>query len=166
MTRVLVYGLPLIAGASCWRLGWDLTDSAGSLIGGFSLVAGILIAVFVQLASWRTRLDDRAKTHLQSEAPARRSVDAAVAHSLVGVLASLLAVVACVVVGAGVAPRPVWAAVAVSLGAFVLAVFVLIVKAVYVSYESNVDADVRHADDQLLRVPTHVQPAQGMAAAH
>lgn len=150
-TRGILYGLLLgTIGLSFWR-DVDLDGIADALVGGYALVAGVLIAVFAQLAAWRTRLDDRAAFRPRSEAPARRLVDAAVAHALVGVLASAIGVGLAVLVGLEAKPVRVWNALAAGFGVYLLALIIIIVNTAYAAYQTSIDEGIRESDEELLR---------------
>lgn len=152
-----------IAGLVIWRE-WDLRPAAGSLIGGFALVAGVLIAVFAQFAAWRTRLDERARFRQESEAPARRAVDAAAAHALWGVVTNVLSVAVAVVLEVGT-PIDRWiGGVVAFLGVYGLGLLLVITSAAFVGYESNVEPGVREADRDLQR-PEQPRPARRSPAA-
>jgi hypothetical protein len=144
----------------------DLTDAASALIGGFSLIAGVLIAVFTQLAAWRDRLADRAEERWLTDAPARRAVDRAVAHVLVGVVGSVAAVVFAVMLEADVTGTTVWSAALGGAATWLLVLLLTIVRAVAIGYESTADEDVRRQDRDLLNpvepfpVPSTDQPSQ------
>src|SRR5689334_7860934 len=90
-TRVVLLALPLGAGAWAFRDDWTVRTASANLVAAGALLAALLVALFVQFATWRTRLDDRAFTHMTDEAPTRRAVDATAAHSLAGALFSVIA---------------------------------------------------------------------------
>ncbi|MGN7703646.1 hypothetical protein [Cellulosimicrobium sp. 22601] len=149
-SRWVLYVTPVATALAVFVLDVDLSRSAEALIAGFALTAGVLLAAFTQLASWRNRLDERARDRPDSEAPARRSVDAAVAHSLMGVWFSVVATVLAVVLNAGAAPARLWSALTAASGIYLALMMALIVVSVYVGYESSVDEAVRKADEELL----------------
>lgn len=147
--RAALYLAPIaLAVLSAWK-DWDLRRVSDALVAGCALTAGVLVGVFAQVAAWRIRLDDRASFRPASEAEARRSVDAAAAHALVGVVASVIAVAVAVLVS-GSAPTPrLWSAALAGIGLYVLLIFLVIVQSVFVGYERNVDSAVREADQEL-----------------
>lgn len=147
-TRVLVYGLPVAVGTAAFVLSWDVRPLSSSLVAAYTLAAGVLIAAFAQIASWRSRLEDRAKDRPRSESPARRALNRAAAHTLVGVLASLLATVLTLFLTLPGEHRLLSAASAAA-GVYVLALFLLIVDALYVGYESSRDSGVVETDADL-----------------
>lgn len=77
--------LPLSAAYISVRFGWTVQHSE-SLVAGFSLLAASLLAVVPQFAAWRQRLTDRDK---RGEGVARRKIDEAVTHTLLGVVVSV-----------------------------------------------------------------------------
>lgn len=149
LARIVVVGVPAALLVAALVFDWGLKAVAASLIGGFALIAGVLIAVFAQLANWRTRLDDRAQFRPNSEAPARRLVDAAVAHTLIGVLASALGAAVAVLIELGVPGTPVWSAIGASVSGYLLVVLLLIVNTSYLAYNANIDPSVRELDEDL-----------------
>lgn len=139
----------------------DLSDSGGALIAGFSLTAAVLIGVFAQLAQWRDRLLDRARERWLTDAPARRAVDRAVAHVLVGVVGSTIATGAAVLLAAGAHGTTVWSATLALFGVWLLIVIIMIVRSVAVAYEATADPDVRKADREDADPVKHFQmPSQ------
>lgn len=149
-TRWTLYGLPLVAfGFALWRE-WSPSEVVDALVGGYSLVAGVLLAAFAQLASWRNELDKRARSRPKSDAPARRAVDAAVAHCLVGVVAAVFAAIAAILSKLEVSPSCLWDAAAIGLGTYLVLLIMLIVSAIFVGYESSVDDSIQRHDDLLL----------------
>lgn len=151
--RVVLYGLLAVTTVSAFLLRWDLDAVGEALVGGFALVAGVLVGVFAQLASWRTRLDDRAAFRPRSEAPARRLVDAAVAHALMGVLASVAGAALAVLIGVGAPGSRIWNALAAGIGVYLLAMFIVIVNTAYAAYRSSIDDATRESDEDLLAAP-------------
>lgn len=149
--RGALYLGPAAAGLAAWRWGWDIGDAAGVLSGGFALVAGVLIAAFGQIAAWRMRLDERALAgRVRSEAPARRVVDAAAAHALVGVAASVLATVLAIIVEATANPASGLLVSLVVVSTYVAMILLLIVRTLFVGYEDSTDEAVQFADESLL----------------
>lgn len=124
----------------------DLTDSGGALIAGFSLTAAVLIGVFAQLAQWRDRLLDRAQERWLTDAPARRAVDRAVAHVLVGVVGATVASGVAVLLQAKAHGTTAWSAALGFFGVWLLSLMILIVRSVAIAYEATADPDVRKAD--------------------
>jgi hypothetical protein len=144
-------GVPIVVGALTIWFRWDLSKIAESLIGGYALAAGVLIAVFTQVAAWRNRLDERADRRPESEAPARRAVDGAAAHALWAVVVSVGAVAVTAVLEIGT-PFDRWlSGLSALLGTYLLGLLLLIVSSAFVGYESNVDPAVREADNDRLR---------------
>ncbi|GAA4840552.1 hypothetical protein GCM10023221_17860 [Luteimicrobium xylanilyticum] len=151
VTRAVLYGAPVMAaGVAIWQ-SWGVRSVADTLIAAFSLLTGVLIAVFAQIAGWRTRLDDRASDRPVSEAPARRAVDATAAHALVGVVACCLATGTSVLAKVEIPPERVWSGLSVGLALYVALLILLIVGTVFGAYQDNVDPAVREADDDLQR---------------
>lgn len=146
-----LYGLPALLAVLAVATKADLSRAGESLVGGFALAGGVLIAVFSQLAAWRQRLEGRAFDRWQSEAPARRAVDAAVAHTLVGVLVAMFASTTSVLLAADRGPTGLWTWLAVYSGTMVVGFYVLIVRSVFVAYEDSLDPNIREEDDRLLR---------------
>lgn len=145
-----LYGPPTAVAALVARAPIDLTSSGGALIAGFSLTAAVLIGVFAQLAQWRDRLLDRAGERWLTDAPARRAVDHAVAHVLVGVIGSTIASGVAVLLTVGAHGTTVWSAALAFLGVWILSLIILIVRSVAIAYEATANPDVRRADRDLL----------------
>lgn len=145
-----LYGIPLVVAVCALVTGKSAAPAAEALVGGLSLAAGVLIAVFAQLASWRGRLDARGEAHWRSEVPARRAVDSAVAHTLVGVLVAMGAATASTLLLMKVPNLGVWNVASVYLATLTVCFYVLIVRAVFVAYEDSVDPGIRAADERLL----------------
>lgn len=151
LEKALLYGLPVSVSVAVLSFDVDLGTAAESLAAGLALVAGVLVAVFTQFAAWRSRLDERARTRFRSEAPARRSLDAAAAHALVGVLASAISLVPVILLAADVPLGRLWNGLAALLATYVLGLLVVIVRYAFVAYETGVDDAVREADRALAR---------------
>lgn len=150
---VALFGFPFAVFAIALILDLSSSSLSDSLLAGYALFAGVLIAAFTQLAGWRNTLDARAKDRLISEAPARRAVSAAVAHSLYGVLVCLLALVV-TTVNESLTRPPGWLeALSLSAASYVIVVVFLIVQALFVGYAAMVDRDVENADEEILRSP-------------
>jgi protein-S-isoprenylcysteine O-methyltransferase Ste14 len=144
--------VPVAAGfAACWR-DVDISKDGADLIAAGALMAALMLALFVQLATWRSRLDDRAVNHLESEAPTRRAVDEAAAHSLVGGITSIVAtgvVVAAGILGPNRLVSGLTCLLAVYLGLLILVIFHM----AWVAYWSLTDDEIRREDDRLLTRP-------------
>src|SRR5690606_27487422 len=107
------------------------------------------------------RLDDRAAFRPQSEASGRRLLDAATAHALVGVLASVLGVAFATLVALNAPWARLWGALALGFGVYLLALILIIVNTAFQAYNSNIDEGVREADDELRRPPPPTLHGQG-----
>jgi len=149
LTRMLVYLPPIVMGGVGIRFNWNLRGTAGSIISGYALIAGVLMALFVQLAVWRMRLDDRADARPTSEAPSRRALDATAAHTLVGAVAAVMAA-ALTMVLQSLGPNRFLSGLAAGAGTYLLAMFLLIAHMALVAYENSTDATIREQDAQLL----------------
>lgn len=77
--------LPVIAATAVVWQQWTIQNPE-SLVAGLSLLAAALLAVVPQFASWRQRLTERSKA---VEGVARRKIDEAVTHTLLGVVLSV-----------------------------------------------------------------------------
>ncbi len=146
----LLYVPPLAMAALTAVFEWNLRPIADALLGGFALMAGVLIAVFTQLASWRDRLQDRAEERWLSEAPARRAIDSASVHALVGVLGSAGSVLFAVLLQAKVPGLVVWGAALAAAAIWVLGLLFLIVRSIYVGFESTASNTVRRNDARIM----------------
>lgn len=136
------------AGTVFWR-NWDMSRQAANLLAAGALLAALMLAIFVQLAAWRSRLDDRAFTNLEKEAPTRRAVDEAAAHSLVGGLASIVVTAATVLAGI-VGHNRLVSGVIVGVGAYLALLLLIIFHMAWVAYWSMTDGDLRQQDRRLL----------------
>lgn len=146
----LLYGPPLVVATLTAVFQWNLRPIADALMGGFALMAGVLIAVFTQLASWRDRLQDRAEDRWLSEAPGRRAIDAASVHALIGVLGSAGSVLFAVLLQAKVPGVVVWSAFLALAATWVLGLLLLIVRSIYVGFESTANNNVRRNDARIM----------------
>lgn len=146
----LLYVPPVAIAALTGVFEWNLRPIADALLGGFALMAGVLIAVFTQLASWRDRLQDRAEDRWLSEAPARRAIDSASVHALVGVLGSAGSVLFAVLLQAKVPGLVVWGAALAAAAVWVLGLLFLIVRSIYVGFESTASNTVRRNDARIM----------------
>jgi hypothetical protein len=149
-TRIVLVVVPVVAGLATYWRNVDISKDVANLIAAGALMAILMMSLFVQLAAWRSRLDDRAFTHLESEAPTRRAVDEASAHSLVGGITSILAtavVVASGILGPNRLVSGLTSALAVYLGLLILVIFHM----AWVAYWSLTDDDIRREDDRLLK---------------
>lgn len=146
----LLYTPPVAIAALTGVFEWNLRPIADALLGGFALMAGVLIAVFTQLASWRDRLQDRAEDRWLSEAPARRAIDSASVHALVGVLGSAGSVLFAVLLQAKVPGLVVWGAALAAAAVWVLGLLFLIVRSIYVGFESTASNTVRRNDARIM----------------
>ncbi len=81
LTRTLLIAIPLVSFAVSIVFGLKL-ETSGALITAFALLAGVLLAAFTQLASWRSQLSARSAIYQEAEFSARRAIDEAVAHTL------------------------------------------------------------------------------------
>lgn len=136
-------GLPLLLGVASWYWGWSIR-ATDPLIGGYSLLAGVLLAGVPQLAAWRQRLTDRSRA---ADGVAKRKLDEAVAHTLLGVLTSTALAAVSVVLGNISVPgadRPDVVIPAVARGfttvivvgsAYLVLTLVLVVNLVFDAYE-------------------------------
>lgn len=146
----MLYVPPVAIAALTGVFGWNLRPIADALLGGFALMAGVLIAVFTQLASWRDRLQDRAEDRWLSEAPARSAIDSASVHALVGVLGSAGSVLFAVLLQAKVPGLVVWGAALAAAAVWVLGLLFLIVRSIYVGFESTASNTVRRNDARIM----------------
>lgn len=149
-TRFVLVVVPVGAGALTYWRNLDISKDVANLIAAGALTAAMMMSLFVQLAAWRNRLDDRSFTHLESEAPSRRAVDEASAHSLVGGIASILAtaiVVAAGILGHNKFVSALTCALAVYVGILLLVIFHM----AWVAYWSLTAGDIRREDDRLLK---------------
>jgi len=150
LTRALVYLPPIAMAGVGIFFNWNLRGTAGSIISGYALIAGVLMALFVQLAVWRMRLDDRADARPTSEAPSRRALNATAAHTLVGAVAAVMAAALAMVLQ-GLGHNRILSGLAAGAGIYLLALFLLIAHMAFVAYENSTDATVREQDAELLR---------------
>ena len=150
LTRALVYLPPIVIVGVGIFFNWNLRGTAGSVISGYALIAGVLMALFVQLAVWRMRLDDRADARPTSEAPSRRALDATAAHTLVGAVAAVMATALAMILQS-VGPNRIVSGLAAGAGTYLLAMFLLIAHMASVAYENSTDVTLREQDSQLLR---------------
>ena len=97
LTRIVMVGLPLLAGAVVvWtpaKKGLSVEVVAGLALAWAALVSAGLIGVFTVLAGWRSRLEERAKVDeyfKTREAAVVALVDEAVAHNRMGVMDALM----------------------------------------------------------------------------
>jgi hypothetical protein len=149
-TRIALVVIPIAAGSATYWRNVDISKDVANLIAAGALLAALMMSLFVQLASWRSRLDDRAFTHLESEAPTRRAVDEASAHSLVGGITSIVA--ATVVVAAGIlGPNRFVAGLTCVLAVYLGLLILVIFHMAWVAYWSLTDDDIRREDDRLLK---------------
>jgi len=154
---VALYAVPGIVAITVAVAGASLTEVIDALLGGYALAAGVLIAVFTQLAGWRAQLDGRRQKRPFSEAPARRALHAAVAHSLVGVIACVLAVPVSVFVKLELAPLSLWNSLAAGFGAYVLGLLWVIVRSAFIGYMCIIDSDGREEDEALTDPETYTE---------
>ena len=150
LTRALVYLPPIVVVGVGTFFNWNLRGTAGSIISGYALIAGVLLALFVQLAVWRMRLDDRAYARPISEAPSRRALDATAAHTLVGAVAAVVAAALTTVLQA-LGPNRILSGLAAGAGTYLFAMFLLIAHMALIAYENSTDATLREQDAELLR---------------
>ncbi|WP_161965022.1 hypothetical protein [Ornithinimicrobium cerasi] len=150
-TAVALYLVPFAAGVWSYVATWNLSSSVANLIGGFALIAGVLMAVFSLLAGWRRELENRASKRPSSESWARREVHAAVAHTLVGVWASVVAAIMVILLGALPAESSVEQLVnagVAGLGVYIALLIMVIVNALHAGYEASIDLDLLERDKQ------------------
>ena len=150
VTRALVYLPPIVMAGIGIFFNWNLRLTAGSIISGYALIAGVLMALFVQLAVWRMRLDDRAHARATSEAPSRRALDATAAHTLLGAVAAVMAAALAVVLQS-LGPNRLLSGLAAGAGTYLLGMFMLIAHMALIAYEGSTDPTVREQDVALLR---------------
>lgn len=148
-SRVAVLLFPTAGGVLAYGENWSVNDVSSDLVAGGGLLAALMIAVFVQMAAWRTRLDDRAFTHMREEAPTRRAVDATAAHSLSGALAAVIGAGTCIA-GGVLGPNRLVAALAAAVGVYVALNLLITFRMAYVAYLSVTDPAIRDSDDRLL----------------
>jgi len=163
----ILYVPPVVIGVLAAVFRWDLDKVSDALLGGFALMAGVLMAVFTQLASWRDRLQDRAAQRWLSEAPARRALDAAAINALLGVLGSAGSVLFAILLRANVPGAVVWSALLAAAATWVLGLLFLIVRSTYIGFESTADGMLRQNDARIMagapidpNQPTVVAPTQ------
>lgn len=80
-TLLLLIAVPVGIAYVAIRRNWTLSTGA-DLLAAFSLTAGVLLAVFALIASWRERLANRIKLREVSERLARQRLDEAARHTL------------------------------------------------------------------------------------
>lgn len=128
---------------------WRGDRLAPHLLAASAMMSGVLIGAFALLATWRLRLDERAESRPESEAPARRQVSAAAAHCLMAVVVSILLAFICVLLVAEVPGGRLWSALMLGAAVYLFGLVLLVVKAAFVSFEASVDDSVRRADRRL-----------------
>ncbi|GAB3884707.1 hypothetical protein [Terrabacter terrigena] len=149
LAQLVLFGLPLVLAVVAWVRNFELAD-AGSVLAAFGLLAATLVALFVQLAAWRLRLNDRARNgYVEVERPAREAIDEATYHTLVGALVSGAGAVV-TVIGSNSAGenKPVagWlASLVVALGASLALHFIIIVNLVFDAYQTARDGADDHS---------------------
>ncbi|WP_435199501.1 hypothetical protein [Janibacter sp. GS2] len=145
---LILFVPPTLLGLLSLGLGWQIR-AADSLIAGLSLLAAALLAVFVQLSTWRQRLSPGGKPEavVSYEGPQRRAIDEAAAQTLWASLITVLTALCLVVIAntvsidragdavASWAQRGLTAAV-VALGAYLVLTFLLIVNLLWDAYEN------------------------------
>lgn len=162
-TRVTLLVVPALSGIGAGLLDWTIRPASSNLVAAGALVAALLVAIFVQVATWRTRLDDRAFTHAIDEAATRRAVDATAAHSLAGALLSVLVTGIAAIAGA-IGDNRVLTGIAVAVGAYLALLMLIIFHMAFVAYESVSDPAIKDSDDKLLsRQPTVEVPGRDAA---
>lgn len=147
--RVAVILFPVAAGV--WAAGenWSIEAFSSNLVAAGGLLAALMISMFVQVAAWRTRLDDRAFTHMVDEAPTRRAVDATAAHSLAGALAAVVATGLCLL-GGMLDHNRLLSGLTLAIGVYLALALLITIHMAYVAYQSVSDPTIKDNDDRLL----------------
>lgn len=148
-SAAVVIGLAVVLTLIAVIQGWDLSDAVESLLGAFSITAGVLMGVFALLASWRDRLEGSSGLAWDAQTRARREVRSAASHALFGVLLSVVGsvlVVALQTLGEDSALRPYVSGVTLGLGAYLAYLMVLIVSSMHAGFEASGDVDLADHD--------------------
>lgn len=134
--RVVLYAFPFVpCGIGIWR---DFKlEGSSSFLSGIALIVGALLAVFVQLATSRQKLE-RNNTYRISE---RDNIDEAVAHILFGVYVSLALLVLLIVLEVVPPDQEKWtiglSSMVLYLGCLLLLVFLLIIPKLWNVYDQE-----------------------------
>lgn len=154
----------LSVGAATWVYLADVAFAApAALLSGFALLSGVLLSVFAQLASMRTRLTDSNDSSNRTRV-LKDSLDESVAHVLIAALLGLLASVTIVVsmamyeppipeapAGVAVAPAPSsgpeimgWPAVVVAaIATYEVLLLIMVIGRLYSAYTRVNDVSPR-----------------------
>jgi len=138
ITRILLVGIPLVAGGLFWGLGGCLSVPT-VLLAGVSLLAGAFLGAFGHIATLRSRLADREDDYPDAERIDRDSLDETAAHLLVASYMSALTAFVLVLgmnlsLNAQGALVGFWGGLAVALALYVLLVFMIALPRLYNSY--------------------------------
>ena len=138
VTRVCIVVLPVAAGVAMFVFQGFLA-APGALLAGVALLAGGFLAAFGQISTLRLRLTDRARDYPEAEQIDRDALDETAAHLLVASFMSALTALALVLgmnfgANAAGAVGGFFAALAVTLAAYVLLVFIIAVPRLYLAY--------------------------------
>jgi hypothetical protein len=128
------------AGAAVWWGNVSFSSPPG-ILSGFSLLSGVLLSVFAQLASMRNRLTDSSDESTRIRV-LKDSLDESVSHVL---LAALLGIVASVVVVVSMAVenpippaepeiRGIWAIAVAMLGVYEMLLLIMLIPRLYSAY--------------------------------
>jgi hypothetical protein len=89
--RVIIWGTPVVVGASAYVFAWRFT-APSAVLSGVALLMGALLSTAGTLSTLRLKLTDRDEGHLEAEA-AKRNLDEAVPQVLTAALGCLLSAV-------------------------------------------------------------------------
>ncbi|MHC9294177.1 hypothetical protein ACRCUN_17070 [Mycobacterium sp. LTG2003] len=140
VTRTILVVGSAGVGAAVWH--WQVSFSAPTaILSGFSLLSGVLLSVFAQLASMRVRLTDSPDESVRRRV-LKDSLDESVSHVLLAALLGLVASTVIVISMAVTDPIPpaqpeiagVWAIILAVVGVYEMLLLVMLIPRLYSAY--------------------------------